>query len=106
MIIFISIICFTIFVCYLIRYICIWNCQKIEYKLYKEKNNLNSPYIIRPYFYENKENSRKSTWGYVIYDTTTELPWLGAGGSKNFTIFYDKESATARLYELNELYGY
>lgn len=100
-------ICATIVVCTLIRYICIWKCQSIEYKLYKNKNIEDSPYCIRPRYYVPKGKAETEGFmGYVVYDLTQDEPFTGTGKSQVFTVFKDRKEAEALLDEVNEMYGY
>lgn len=101
-----KIICTTIIICYLIRYICIWNCQSIEYKLYQSKNSTNSPLSVRPFYNKNPTSGGEAYWGYVIYNTEKDEPFTGEGANTFFTVYRELPQAEARLGELNKLYGY
>ena len=106
MIMVLKIICATIIICYLIRYVCIWNCHQLDYKLQVRKNGEQSPFAIRPYYHSNPSSIRDPYWGYIVMNTKNNEPYTGVGDTTNFTVYVLKKDAEERLKELNEIYGY
>lgn len=100
-----KIICGTIVLCYLIRYICIWNCQSAEYKLYSAKSGKDSPLVIRPHYHRTPATG-PAYWGYIVYDSKKNEPFTGEGANTYYAIFRELKEAEDRLRELNKLYGY
>lgn len=93
--------CITIIICTAIRYVCIWNCQKMEYNLYSKKNQSDSSYEVRHYWYS---DASTEYWGYVIYNIKTGLPFTGSGSNRTFTIYRKLDEAESFLAEVNKLH--
>lgn len=99
------IICTTIVICMAIRYACIWNCQRIEYKLYNIKNPpVKTRFNVRPYFFDGKNKGKESYWGYTVYDSETNLPYTGRNkNNTQFTVYKVREDAEVWCMEVQEL---
>lgn len=107
MIIALSIICGTIITCMLIRYICIWNCQQTEYKIYKDlhKQEFVEQFVVRPYLYNGK-NGSNSFWGYIVYDVINDCIYKGSDKTnENFIIYRKEESAEDFCKTVRKMHG-